>query len=407
MAEHVDVPPSEVHEVLGRHVLTDGMKLVVDLQRSRGSRTRRRPQRRRAIWTCTPSSPRPRWASTRRASSTTRPSWPSWPRSRPTSRPTRTCTPPRTPSSWRPSSGCSATRPCPTCSSSRAGRSRWRTRSRSRSTGRAGTTRPPAATAELGTKILHLTKAFHGRSGYTLSLTNTEPNKTDRFPKFDWPRIDVPAITFPLDDHLDEVVAAEQHALDQARRAFAEHPHDIAAFIAEPIQGEGGDNHIRAGVLPGAAGDRARPRRAVHLRRGADRRRHHRHGLGLPAARACSPTSSPSPRRPRSAASWPAAGSTRCRTTCSRCPGGSTPPGAAISSTWSGPAGCWRSSSPTGLIEAAGPKGARLVAGLRADQRRDRPDQQRPRPRPVRRLRPADRRAAGRAWSPTCARPST
>ena len=65
---------------------------------------------------------------------------------------------------------------------------------------------------------MHLTQAFHGRSGYTLSLTNTEPNKTDRFPKFDWPRIDVPAITFPLDEHLDEVVAAEQHALDQARR---------------------------------------------------------------------------------------------------------------------------------------------------------------------------------------------
>ena len=80
---------------------------------------------------------------------------------------------------------------------------------------------------ELGTKIMHLTRAFHGRSGYTLSLTNTEPNKTDRFPKFDWPRIDVPAITFPLDDHLDEVVAAEERALDQARarvrRAPARH----------------------------------------------------------------------------------------------------------------------------------------------------------------------------------------
>jgi L-lysine 6-transaminase len=98
---------------------------------------------------------------------------------------------------------------------------------------------------DLGTKIMHFTKAFHGRSGYTLSLTNTEPNKTDRFPKFDWPRIEVPAVRFPLEKHLREVEDAEARALEQAERAFAAHPHDIAAFIAEPVQGEGGDNHVR------------------------------------------------------------------------------------------------------------------------------------------------------------------
>ena len=101
--------------------------------------------------------------------------------------------------------------------------------------------------AALGTRIMHLTRAFHGRSGYTLSLTNTEPAKTARFPKFDWPRIDVPAIHFPLDEA--EVRAAEDHALRQAERAFARYPHDVAAFIAEPIQGEGGDNHMRGGFL--------------------------------------------------------------------------------------------------------------------------------------------------------------
>ena len=95
----------------------------------------------------------------------------------------------------------------------------------------------------LGTKVLHLTKAFHGRSGYTMSLTNTDPAKTARFPVFDWPRIEVPAI------HHGDVEAAEERALAQARAAFERHPYDIACFIAEPIQGEGGDNHMRPEFL--------------------------------------------------------------------------------------------------------------------------------------------------------------
>jgi L-lysine 6-transaminase len=102
---------------------------------------------------------------------------------------------------------------------------------------------------DLGTKVLHLTRAFHGRSGYTMSLTNTEPVKTDRYPKFGWPRIDVPAVIFPIEDHLAEIEAAEARAIEQATAAFEANPHDIACFIAEPIQGEGGDNHLRAEFL--------------------------------------------------------------------------------------------------------------------------------------------------------------
>jgi L-lysine 6-transaminase len=101
----------------------------------------------------------------------------------------------------------------------------------------------------LGTKVMHLTRAFHGRSGYTMSLTNTDPAKTDRFPVFDWPRLDVPAITFPLETHRGDVEAAEATALTQAREAFEIYPHDIACFIAEPIQAEGGDNHLRPEFL--------------------------------------------------------------------------------------------------------------------------------------------------------------
>ncbi|HTW19327.1 MAG TPA: L-lysine 6-transaminase [Mycobacteriales bacterium] len=102
---------------------------------------------------------------------------------------------------------------------------------------------------ELGTKAMHLTNAFHGRSGYTLSLTNTDPNKTDRFPIFDWPRITTPEVIFPVADHLAEIEAAEARTLEQARAAFEANPHDIACFIAEPIQCEGGDKHLRAEFL--------------------------------------------------------------------------------------------------------------------------------------------------------------
>ncbi|MEH3136296.1 L-lysine 6-transaminase [Mycolicibacterium neoaurum] len=93
---------------------------------------------------------------------------------------------------------------------------------------------------ELGTRVLHLRGAFHGRSGYTLSLTNTDPNKVARFPKFDWPRIDAPYARPGAD-----IAELEAESLRQARAAFTAHPHDIACFIAEPVQGEGGDRHMR------------------------------------------------------------------------------------------------------------------------------------------------------------------
>ncbi len=97
---------------------------------------------------------------------------------------------------------------------------------------------------ELGTRVAHLTGAFHGRSGYTLSLTNTDPIKTARFPRFDWPRIRTPYLVEGRD-----MAAAEAAALDALRAEFTEHPHDTACFIAEPIQGEGGDRHLRPEFL--------------------------------------------------------------------------------------------------------------------------------------------------------------
>ncbi len=98
---------------------------------------------------------------------------------------------------------------------------------------------------EKGQKAIHFREAFHGRTGYTMSLTNTDPAKVDLYPKFDWPRIDNPKVIFPLEDHLDEVVAAEKIAIGQIEKAITDDGDDIAAIIIEPIQGEGGDNHFR------------------------------------------------------------------------------------------------------------------------------------------------------------------
>jgi L-lysine 6-transaminase len=96
--------------------------------------------------------------------------------------------------------------------------------------------------------IVHFKEAFHGRSGYTLSLTNTyNPDKTKFFPKFNWPRIDNPKLRFPIDPaEAQRVSETEARALDQIKQAIYQYGDRIAGLIIEPIQSEGGDNHFRA-----------------------------------------------------------------------------------------------------------------------------------------------------------------
>ena len=105
-------------------------------------------------------------------------------------------------------------------------------------------------TEEKGFKVLHFEKAFHGRTGYTLSLTNTLPDKTKWFDKFDWPRVSVPEVKFPLaDENLNHAIQTEEISIAQIKKAFAENKDDICAIIIEPIQSEGGDNHLREEFL--------------------------------------------------------------------------------------------------------------------------------------------------------------
>ena len=98
-----------------------------------------------------------------------------------------------------------------------------------------------------GTEILHFRHAFHGRSGYTMSLTNTDPRKTDLFAKFDWPRVSCPCLDFSLPESERErdVIAREKKSEQEIRDYIRDRNIDIGAIIIEPIQGEGGDNHFR------------------------------------------------------------------------------------------------------------------------------------------------------------------
>ena len=234
-----DVAPADVHDVLGRSILADGMDLVLDLQRSRGSylvdaRTGRRYL---DMFTFFASSALgmnhpaladdPEFRAELAAAAVNKPSNSdvyTVPMARFVDTFARVLGDPALPHLFFVDGGALAVENALKVAFD------WKSRlNESR-----------GLDPELGTRVLHLRGAFHGRSGYTLSLTNTDPNKVARFPKFDWPRIDAPYLRPGAD--MDEL---EANSLRQARAAFEANPHDIACFIAEPIQGEGGDRHFR------------------------------------------------------------------------------------------------------------------------------------------------------------------
>lgn len=96
-------------------------------------------------------------------------------------------------------------------------------------------------------QVIHFKQAFHGRSGYTLSLTNTQdPRKYMYFPKFNWPRMVNPKLTYPLTtENISQTIHVEEKTMAEINQAIHDNPNDIACIIIEPIQGEGGDNHFR------------------------------------------------------------------------------------------------------------------------------------------------------------------
>src|SRR6201986_2351734 len=243
-----EVAPDQVHEVLGRHVLADGFKLVYDTRASRGSWVidARSGEKSLVLYTFFASAPLgsnpqgltddPDFMAVLAEVAANKPANPDMYTTHYAQFVetfARVLGDPALPHLFFVEGGALAVENALKCAFD------WKSRRN----------QPRGRSPALGTKVMHLTSAFHGRSGYTLALTNTDPVKTERFPIFDWPRIEVPAVRFPLGEHLAETVAAEERALRQAEAAFRDHPDDIACFIAEPIQSEGGDNHMRPEFL--------------------------------------------------------------------------------------------------------------------------------------------------------------
>ena len=96
--------------------------------------------------------------------------------------------------------------------------------------------------------VIHLKDCFHGRTGYTMSLTDSpDIRKVQYFPKFNWPRVSNPSMIFPMnEENISKVRLLEKASIKEIKQILHNKPDDIACLILEPIQGEGGDNHFRS-----------------------------------------------------------------------------------------------------------------------------------------------------------------
>ena len=95
-----------------------------------------------------------------------------------------------------------------------------------------------AGKGEKGSQVIHLREAFHGRSGYTLSLTNTaDPRKWMYFPKFDWPRIITRSWSF----------RSPMRYCSASSRRSASHRRDRAGSARQPGRYRGADHRADPG----------------------------------------------------------------------------------------------------------------------------------------------------------------
>lgn len=100
-------------------------------------------------------------------------------------------------------------------------------------------------------QVIHLKEAFHGRTGYALSLTNNNDPKNPKtygFPKFRWKKIQNPKIWHEIDG-IDDIKVKNLETMSLNEAEIHLRRGNVAAIILEPIQGEGGDNHFRKEYL--------------------------------------------------------------------------------------------------------------------------------------------------------------
>lgn len=255
-ANRVNVTPAKVHETIGEHMLADGFDLVLDLEKSKGTRLYDSKSGKYMLdfFTCFASSPigfnHPKMTDAAFVEKLGRVAV-----NKPANSDLYTtemaefvetfatlAAPPELPNLFFISGGALSVENALKTAFD------WKVRKNIAK----GVNRPDTPDAQLkGMKVIHFKQSFHGRTGYTLSLTNTfDPRKTMYFPKFDWPRVLNPTVRFPLEGkNVEDAIAVEKESIAQIERALSDHPDDIAAIIIEPIQGEGGDNHFRAEYL--------------------------------------------------------------------------------------------------------------------------------------------------------------
>ena len=245
-----------------------------------------------------------------------------------------------------------------------------RTRSRWPSTGRCAATAPAGSPGEKGQQIVHFREAFHGRSGYTLSLTNTDPGRPTTSPSSPGRASRTPSCASPSRPRWSATWRRpKQRALDADRAGLRGPPGRHRGHHHRAHPGRGRGQPLPPGVPAGAGSGLAREHDVLlHRGRGADRHRHHREDVGARALR-------PHARRPRlrqedaglRLPGGPQGGRGAARTS-SRSARASTPPGAATSWTWSASSASSRSSRRTGWWTTRAWWASTCCAGLRRVQ---------------------------------------